>query len=243
MYSKLLEEHGLVTYIGGSDFNFRMATAADTFADDAKVLLKQADINPKAIYTGNQVHGGTVTYADGENGEAFVIGQNIGDADGLITDKEEVALLIKFADCTPIVFFDPVKKVQASVHSGWRSTAKKISHVAIQKMVGNFGSDILDIVAFVGPSIAQENYEVGPEVYEAFADQADRDIYFKPQNEKYLLDMALANHQLLLEAGLAPDNIEVSEKKTYGNDALHSAREEGKDYALNGIVSMIKPQA
>lgn len=241
MYSQLLKDHGLMNLIGGSDYNFRTATAPDTFAYDMNRLLAQAEIEPKMLYTAKQVHGTNVKYCDGENGESFIIGQHIPNADGLLTDKEEIALVIKFADCTPIILFDPVNKVQASVHSGWRGTVEKISHVAIQKMVEDFGSEIKNILAFVGPSIAQMDYEVGPEVYAAFSNQVDRDLYFEPNNEKYLLDMSLANYQLLLEAGLSPHNIEVSLETTYASDKLHSARKEGKEYGLNAVVTMIMP--
>lgn len=241
MYSQLLKDHGLMNLIGGSDYNFRTATAPDTFAYDINRLLIQAEIEPKTLYTAKQVHGTAVKYCDGENGDPFIIGRHHPNADGLLTDKAEVALVIKFADCTPIILYDPVKRVQASVHSGWRGTAEKISHVAIQKMVDDFGSDIKNILAFVGPSIAQLDYEVGPEVYEAFSGQADRDVYFAPNNKKYYLDMSLANYQLLLEAGILPHNIDVALETTYANDNLHSARQEGKEYGLNAIVTMIMP--
>lgn len=239
MYSELLKNHGLVNLIGGKDYNFRSATAGAQFPEDVKRLLTQAEIEPETIYTGKQVHGTRVAYCDGKNGEAFTIGRHIQEADGLITEQADVALLIKFADCTPIVLFDPVNKVQANVHSGWRSTVLKISHEAIKQMVEDFGSNRADILAYVGPSIAQENYEVGSEVYEAFSHQVDRDLYFEPVGEKYLLDMSLANYQLLLEAGLSPHNIEVAIASTYIDNRLHSARQEGKDYSLNGIVTMI----
>lgn len=140
MYSQLLRDHGLINWIGGSDYNFRTKTAKDTFARDVNRLLAQTEVEPKELYTAKQVHGTNVAYCDGESGEPFIIGRHIQNADGLLTDKQEVALIIKFADCTPIVLYDPVKKVQASVHSGWRGTASKISHIAIRKMITDFGS-------------------------------------------------------------------------------------------------------
>ncbi len=240
MYSKWLKQHGLANAIGGAAYNFRQATAGGALAEDVEKLLQQAAIQPKALYSGKQVHGKRIAYCDGENGEPFVIGRQFSDTDGLLTDKKDVALLIKFADCTPVVLFDPKTKVQAIVHSGWRSTVLKIPQMALREMVEAHEVKIEDVVAYVGPSIGQENYEVGPEVYEAFSGQKNRELYFKAQGEKYLLDMAQANYQLLLEAGLQPDQIEVEEAKTFGNDRLHSAREEGKAYSLNAMVTMIE---
>lgn len=239
MYSELLMKNGLKNLVGGSDYNFRSATVAETFVSDVERLVKEAGIEPEAIYTGKQVHGKTIEYASGTNGEDFSIGRHFEDTDGLITDKPGVALLIKYADCTPIVLFDPVKKVQASVHSGWRGTVQRIGEEAVLKMVNEFGSRKGDILAYVGPSIDQDHYEVGPEVYEAFEGENDRHLYFKEHGEKYLLDMAEANYRLLLKAGLLPENIEVEKAKTYTSDALHSARKEGKEYGLNGILTMM----
>lgn len=240
MKSSLLTEKGLLNLVGGVDYNFRLATAEETFVGDVERLLEAAGMNGATVYTGHQVHGANVAYVDGQNGEDFVIGRHFEGTDGLLTDQRNVALLIKYADCTPIVLYDPIKKVQASVHSGWRGTVQKIGQVALEKMLTEFDCKIENIYAYVGPSIAQKHYEVGAEVYEAFADESDCDFYFKSHGEKYLLDMAEANVQLLLKSGILPENIEVEKNKTYTNEALHSARKEGKEYGLNAIVTMIQ---
>ncbi len=239
MYSKKLKTHGLANWIGGAAYNFRQTTAGEGYTEDVKKLLKEAQMQPKELYTGKQVHGKHVAYCDGENGEPFVIGRQFTETDGLLTDKPGIALLVKFADCTPIVLFDPKTKVQAIVHSGWRGTAAKISHEALRKMEKEHGVQKEDIIAYVGPSIGQTQYEVGPEVYQEFTAQADRGLYFKVKGEKYLLDMGQANYQLLIDAGIHPKNIEVESAKTFGNDKLHSAREEGEKYGLNAMVTMI----
>lgn len=240
MHSELLTEHGLINVIGGSDYNFRSATAGETFVYDVERLIEETGVEPEVVYTGIQTHGKNIEYATGSNGRDFVIGRQFEDTDGLITDKVGVALLIKYADCTPIVLFDPVKKVQASVHSGWRGTVQRIGEEAVLKMVHDFGSRKENILAYVGPSIEQAHYEVGPEVYEAFAKASDREKYFKKKGEKYLLDMAKANVQLLLKSGILPEHIEVATAKTYANPSLHSARREGVEYGLNGILTIIQ---
>lgn len=240
MHSKLLKEHGLLNKIGGRNYNFRSATQEGSIKEDVERLLEEAGMTEvKTVYTGKQIHGKQVAYADGETGDDFVIGRHFEDTDGLITDKPGVALLIKYADCTPVVLYDPVKKVQATVHSGWRSTVQKISHEAIRQMEKDFGCQKANILAYLGPSIDQDNYEVGSEVYDAFSEEDDRDLYFKPHGEKYLMSMTEANYQLLLKAGIHPENIEVNRQSTYTDKGLHSARQEGKEYQLNGIVTMI----
>jgi len=239
MISQLLQEQGLVNLIGGSHYNFRQATNKDFFAKDIERLLEQAEMTPETVYTAKQVHGTNIAYGDGKNGEKFVIGRHFKDTDGLITNKKEVALLIKFADCTPIVLYDPAKQVQASIHSGWRGTAAKISHIAIRKMVKEFGSKKENILAYVGPSIDLDNYEVGFEVYEAFSNHPTRELYFKKTGQKYLLDMSLANYQLLIEAGIPAHNIDVSTASTFKDHKLHSARQTGENYSLNAIITSL----
>lgn len=240
MQSSLLTENGLINCIGGSGFNFRYQRAGDKVVQDVQKVLETVDAHPKEIYSGQQVHSANVKYVDGENGEDFVFGRTFKETDGLITDRPGVALFIKFADCTPIVLFDPIKKVQASVHSGWRGTVQQISVEAIKQMVNNFGCKKENILAYVGPSIDQENYEVGSEVYEAFSSFEDRDNFFKAHGEKYLMSMLDANLSILRSAGIKENNIDVERASTFTDERLHSARKEGADYQLNAIMTMME---
>lgn len=240
MHSKLLEKHGLTNKVAGSDYNFRYQKAGNKIVEDVDRLLKEMNIKPTEIYTGQQMHTDHVVVVDSENGEDFVYGKTFKETDGLITNQPNIALLIKYADCTPIVLFDPIKRVQAIVHSGWRGTTKKIALKAIGKMEREFGSKKEDMLVYVGPSIDQENYEVGPEVYEAFEDFKKRDSFFKSFGEKYLMSMTDANVEILLEAGIKVENIEVERASTYSDESLHSARQEGTEYQLNGLLTMIK---
>ncbi|SFH65379.1 peptidoglycan editing factor PgeF [Pisciglobus halotolerans] len=239
MHSILLEKHGLIHYIAGSNFNFRYQQIGDSITEQIEMALSEMGIAPGVVYSGSQVHGKAIQYCDGENGAAAVFGRTFPDTDGLITDKKGVALLIKFADCTPIVLFDPIHQVQASVHSGWRGTLQQISVEAIKKMEKEFGTKREDLVVFVGPSIDQDHYEVGAEVYEAFKAFKDRDTFFKPSGKKYLLSMIDANLSILKQAGLKEEQIDICRESTFTSDHLHSARQEGKDYQLNGMITML----
>jgi len=240
MHSKLLEEHGLLNKVAGSNYNFRYQKAGNKIVKDVERLLKEMNIEPKEIYTGQQMHTDNVEVVDGTNGEAFVYGRTFKETDGLITDKQNIALLIKYADCTPIVLFDPKKRVQAVVHSGWRGTVKQISLKAIEKLEKEFKSEREDLLVYVGPSIDQDNYEVGTEVYEAFSGVKNRDDFFKPHGEKYKMSMTDANVDILLEAGIKAENMEVERTSTYTSPELHSARGEGPEYQLNGLITMMQ---
>lgn len=240
MHSKLLEKHGLLNKVAGSEYNFRYQKAGSQIVEDVERLMKVMNIEPAEIYTGQQMHTDHVVVVDEENGEDFIYGKTFEETDGLITNQPNIALLIKYADCTPIVLFDPNKCVQASVHSGWRGTTKQISLKAIEKMESEFGCRREDILVYVGPSIDQDHYEVGPEVYEAFSDFKQRETFFKPHGEKFKMSMTDANVAILLEAGIKEGNMEVERVSTFTDERLHSARREGQEYQLNGLLTMIR---
>lgn len=240
MHSTLLEKQGLANKVFGADYNFRTETSEAGVDQDIQKALKELEISPKVLYSGFQCHGKNVAYSDGQTGDQTKLGRQFKETDGLITDKEDIALMVKFADCTPIVMFDPKKKILSAVHSGWRGTVQRISHEAIDQMVNDFGSNLEDILVYVGPSIDIDNYEVGPEVYEAFEGFSERDSFFQEHGEKYQLSMTGANVSILKEAGIKEENIEVSEESTWNSDALHSSRQEGKDYQLNSMIVMME---
>jgi YfiH family protein len=131
-------------------------------------------------------------------------------ADGILTDNPEVSLFMRFADCVPILLVDPVKGVIGIVHAGWQGTASKISQKAVEKMKVCYGSNPMDILAGIGPSICQSCYQVGGEVYNAFAgnfgDQAD--LFFVKRDGQYYLDLWKANQVTLSSVGVS--KIEIS---------------------------------
>lgn len=239
MESQLLKELGLQHFIAGVPYNVRTNQSASEWQTQVESILAESGIQPQTLYSAGQVHGDVVQYADGTNGEYYHLGRHFEQTDGLLTDKKGIALLIKYADCTPVVLYDPVRQVQAIVHSGWRSTVKRISRRALEQMVAQFGCRTENIVAFLGPTIDVAHYEVGAEVYGAFADFPQRDTFFEQKNGKYYLDMAGANVAILLEAGMDRSRIEVCPIATYPSPHLHSARRDGANYQLNALVTMI----
>lgn len=243
MHSTLLKKHGLDNQIFGYPYNFRYKTMEEKIIDQVNEAIEKMGISPLEIYSCHQQHTGHVDYADGINGDTFICGRIFDNSDGLVTDKEDIALFVKFADCTPVVLYDPVQRVQAIVHSGWRGTAQRISHNALKQMIEKHDCQLEDIVAFVGPSIDQANYEVGSEVYDAFKDFKRRDTFFKPKGNKYLLDMSMANVALLKQVGITEDRMEVDHTSTYNDNRLHSARKEGSTYQLNAMFTMMSSKS
>jgi YfiH family protein len=85
-------------------------------------------------------------------------------ADAILTDKPDVTLFMRFADCVPILLHDPKKNVVGVVHAGWQGTVKKILRETLRAMQVTYGSKPADVLAAIGPSIGPDHYEIGPDV-------------------------------------------------------------------------------
>jgi polyphenol oxidase len=173
-----------------------------------------------------QVHGDNVTYVE-EGGP-------VGESDAMFTDKPGIGLAVSVADCVPVLIYDPVVKIVAAVHSGWRGTAKKILSKTISKLK-EFGCNSENFIAYIGPSISKNIYEVGAEVAENFNKK-----YLSSIGNKYLLDVAGINYNVLLDSGVRKSNIQLSALCTYAmKDILHSYRRDGlKSGRSLGIIAM-----
>ena len=144
--------------------------------------------------------------------------------DGLITNEPGICLVTFYADCVPLLFLDPVKKVVASSHSGWRGTVNRMGQVTIEKMQKEFGCDPKDILACVGPSICQDCYEVSEDVIDQFranfsTSQYDS-LFYAKENGKFQLDLWKANELVLTDAGILPEHLEVTNVCTCCNPEL-----------------------
>jgi YfiH family protein len=169
--------------------------------------------------------------------------------DGIVTDIPGALLTVFGGDCPPVYIVDPKRKAAGLVHAGWKGTLGKIPQVAIAQMVVKFGCDPADMYAAIGPGVCKDCYEMGDEVYDAFAEQwgkEDADLIlerYAPGTEskafkriiggemqgapdgKYHLDLRAANRLTLLRAGVPADHIEVSNVCTMCNvDTFYSYR-------------------
>jgi YfiH family protein len=125
-------------------------------------------------------------------------------ADIILTNNPDVTLFMRFADCVPILLFDPVRRVVGLVHSGWRGTVKRVPSVAVNAMIERYGCVSKDILAGLGPSIGVDHYEVGTDVLsfieETLGDESLNVIIHK--NGTHHLDLRKANQILLEQAGI-----------------------------------------
>lgn len=140
--------------------------------------------------------------SDGPGGDVQVIPN----ADGLITDRRGLALVITAADCVPVYLYDPVRRVIGMVHAGWRGTVAGIAAAAVRAMQAHYGCDPADIHAAIGPSIGPCCYEVdepvaGP-VRRHYGAQASALLRPATRDGRYMLDLWAANRLDLASAGV-----------------------------------------
>ncbi len=169
-----------------------------------------------SITSGYQQHTAIVTVVGAEMYGAERTWRNsLPVTDGLVTDLSGLPLMTGHADCPPILFYDPRKRVIGAAHSGWRGTVSKIAQEMVRTMQASFGSNPQDIIVGIGPSIGGCCYTVGEpvlsQVLEAFGAETGKKLLPQQADGTYTFDLWAAIYHTLLVAGVLPENIEVSE--------------------------------
>ena len=247
-YTELL--HCFTTRLGGVSEGFFASMNLGMSTDDNveniyinyEILSRTLSLNLFDMVKTSQTHTANIRYATEEDkGKIFDETPGYNDVDGLITDKKNIAISTSHADCTPIFFYDPVKKVIGMAHAGWRGTIKNIAGIMVQKFVMDFNSNPKDIIAVIGPSLGQCCFEVDKDVAEIIlSTNKDYEKFMKIKGIKYHFDLWTINKYILLNEGLKEENIEISELCTKcNNDLFFSHRgQKGKRGLMSGIIMM-----
>lgn len=216
---------------GCTDASFgvlRYGRGADDGAVDAnRQAWRQATgVFSEVVFLTEQVHGNEVLEAG--NGQGFV---QLGKGDALITDKQGVVLVIKTADCVPVLLYDPIKRVVASIHSGWKGTAKNIIAATVQVMTARYGTQTQDLVVSFGPSVCAKHYDVtrveDDRVALFTAQFGDDPTIIVRSGQNVALDIAAACKRQCLELGVQACNIETAGICTFEVDSWPSYRRVG----------------
>ena len=210
--------------------SFNGSLSKDRVRVNRKVLFSKFGLDVSSSVFTTQVHGNKVervSIKEKGRGVNEVLKTCLG-SDGMITQHQEICLVIQMADCVPLLFFDPIKKVIATAHAGWRGTVMKIGAKVIEEFRNVYDSDPADILAGIGPSIGPCCYEVGNEVIskveEAFRDTKGI-LLNHPKFSRPVFDLWEANRRILIEKGINPRNIEMANLCTRcHSDMFFSAR-------------------
>lgn len=219
----------VLTWVTGRDMDFMLNPAQDPFTQKQKEWLEAlAEIEPAKIANVKQVHGNKIIKAVGHS--ATVI-----EADGLITDRTNLPLVVRTADCLPVFIFDGKTPAAGIVHAGWRGTKDTITLEAVNAMIREFNSRPENLKVAFGPCIRPKQYEVGPEFCQHFPKEV------VCEKEKYYFDLALANKNQLTGRGVLEENIYDCRICTFEDQNYHSFRRDGQ--AAGRILSMIMMRA
>ena len=150
------------------------------------------------VVTARQVHGNVILKVSNGTGKQAGVG------DGLMTDAANLVVGVTAADCVPILYVEPERRVAAAVHAGWRGTAAGVGVRAIMRMKEEYGIEPSVLHAALGPSIGPCCYEVGGEVAEQIGANWAEELKraWRPQGVKGYLDLRTLNKAQLIAAGV-----------------------------------------
>lgn len=198
----------------------------DYFVKELPKVLEHIGLDYSSINVTRQVHSNNIANVNGNGGVYFY-----DETDGLIGEKGDV-LVIKSADCLPVIVYDNIKECIAAVHSGWKGTANSIVKEAITKML-SLGSKAADLKVYVGPHIQKTSFEVMDDVKNVFEKNFKyKDIIFKKDENHYLIDLGKVVKLDAISIGAKEENIYVSSLDTVTDERFHSYRRDKKDYGL-----------
>jgi hypothetical protein len=216
-----------------SSFNLSPFTGdnPEHFTQNQQILCDELAIDAERLIIPFQTHGTEIKVID----TAFFQfspdekTKYLSGVDALITQLPKVCIGVTTADCVPVLFFDPIKKVIAVAHAGWRGTCGKIAVKTINHLVDKFSCRPSDIRIVIGPSISVEAYKVGEEVVEDF-DNAGFNLteILEIRNNAYFLNLRKANQQVVEKVGILSKHIEISGNCTFNDyEQFFSARRLG----------------
>lgn len=200
----------------------------DYFLNELPKVLEHIGLDYSSINVTRQVHSNNIVHVNvkGDGGVNFY-----DETDGLIGLKGDV-LVIKSADCLPVIVYDSVNARIAAVHSGWKGTANSIVKEAITKMVG-LGSSAADLKVYVGPHIQKTSFEVMDDVKNVFEKNFSYEgIIEKKDETHYLIDLGKVVSLDAMSLGVKEENIYISKIDTVTDKRFHSYRCDKKDYGL-----------
>ena len=222
--------HGFTTRVGGVSVgpfaSFNLSTVvgdeADAVAQNRRLWSRTTGLAWDAVVGLNQVHGADVLRVD-RPPEALPP-EAERNFDASVTDRDDVVLAVRTADCVPILLAGTEPAAVAAVHAGWRGTLEGIAEQAVQAMGEHFGCRPDELLAAIGPCIGPQAFQVGPEVFGPFDQAFGRPVAIRRDGGLFV-DLAAANRRWLERAGLEPARIDGLDLCTHvRSDLFYSHR-------------------
>ncbi|MBQ2937296.1 MAG: peptidoglycan editing factor PgeF [Clostridia bacterium] len=258
-FKKLMEYKDVISHAYSLDtsMNFRTAKANkeslpqeefNKSIESYKKICNSLEINYQNIVKTNQEHTDNVQIINEKINKEFmdINLEEYKATDGLITNKQNLILSTTNADCILMLFFDPVTKTIANIHSGWRGTLQRISVKTVEKMQKEYNCNPEDIICCICPSIRKCHFEVDKDVKEMFEKEfqdLDKGNFIEKQisKEKWNIDTVQINKIILEQKGLKIENIiDSGICSVCDSDLIHSYRVEKQGYGLSTAIISLK---
>lgn len=195
--------------------------------DSRRRFALEMGLEPASITSIGAVHGAAIELVDTAQ-------PVVPEVDGLVTATSGVALFATFADCYPLLAYDPAAGAVGLAHAGWRGTAAGIAQRLVTALEQNFNSDPETLLIGIGPGICGGCYEVGPEFADRFPDSALR----RGEGDRLMLDLAEANRLQFLAAGIRADHIEIEGSCTLESELFFSHRGQPDGTRFAALVAL-----
>lgn len=226
MFDKLNEYDNILHLYSKKPINYNKNQKSSNELNDIILdIEKDFSYTFKVVKGTTQTHSNNVGVIDNDS-----LNKDFNNYDGLITNLEGVALIMKTADCQSIFLYDPINKVIGNIHSGWKGTLNKIAINAISIMKEKFNSNYKDIIVCISPSIRSCCFEVDEDVYSMFKNKfCYINEFVEKKNNKYYIDTINLNKKILKEIGIKEENIFDSGICTKCNSKIYHSYREDKD--------------
>lgn len=249
-----LVSHGFSTRLGGvsrapydtMNLSFTRGDRTEDVMENYRRIAAALGTSPERMVLTQQTHTVNVRkVTEQDAGKGILYPRDYTDVDGLITNTPGLMLVAFGADCVPLYFLDPVHRAIGLSHSGWRGTVKRMGEVTLAAMKEEYGTNPADVIACIGPSICRDCYEVGAEVAEEFIREFGPEqkmaLMDEKENGKYQLDLWASNRQVLLDAGIREEHLQITDICTCCNpDLLFSHRRCGEKRGNLGAFLSIR---
>jgi YfiH family protein len=208
-------------------------------AENLRRIYAHLELGAGQVVTARQVHGNRVAPVSGHDA-----GQVLPNTDGLVSATPGLALLLRFADCQPILLYDPEHHALSLIHAGWRGVAQGIARRAVEAMKDAFGSRPRALIAGLGPAIGPCCYAVGDEVAATMGYTLPdwSQVMHNDGENRWRFDLPAANAQLLAAAGVR--QIEQASLCTACHqDEFFSHRADNGQTGRFAVVAFLQPRA
>lgn len=235
--------HGFSTRMGGvstgefstMNFSFLRGDKRENVLENYRRFSEALGFCHEDLVLSAQIHETRIRKVTEKDKGDGILRPTMPGVDALVTNVPGIPLYTSYADCVPLVFYDPMQKVIAMAHSGWRGTVARIGKKMVEYMEKEYGCQAKDMIAAIGPSICKDCYEVSEDVAAAFSHIFTKEnlseVLEEKGNGKYQLDLWKANEKILLETGIRKEHLDVTDlctccnsEKLFSHRASHGKR-------------------